>query len=80
MPWQETLLMDQRVQFIADYQRDVARGEAGEDDLVERRMRLCLDDDPGRIDASLDEFLPCNYGLGLFAVAAYMLWKTAAAL
>lgn len=23
MPWQETLLMDQRVQFIADYQRDV---------------------------------------------------------
>ena len=22
MPWQETLLMDQRVQFIADYQRD----------------------------------------------------------
>jgi hypothetical protein len=21
MPWQETLLMDQRVQFIADYQR-----------------------------------------------------------
>ena len=24
MPWQETLLMDQRVQFIADYQRDVA--------------------------------------------------------
>jgi len=23
MPWQETLLMDQRVQFIADDQRDV---------------------------------------------------------
>ena len=23
MPWRETLLMDQRVQFIADYQRDV---------------------------------------------------------
>ena len=23
MPWQETLLMDQTVQFIADYQRDV---------------------------------------------------------
>jgi putative transposase len=23
MPWQETLLMDQRVPFIADYQRDV---------------------------------------------------------
>ena len=23
MPWQETLLMDQRVQFIADYRRDV---------------------------------------------------------
>ena len=23
MPWQETLLMDQRVQFIADYQHDV---------------------------------------------------------
>ena len=23
MPWQETLLMDQRVQFIADYQRAV---------------------------------------------------------
>ena len=23
MPWQETLRMDQRVQFIADYQRDV---------------------------------------------------------
>src|SRR5436190_1595170 len=23
MPWQERLLMDQRVQFIADYQRDV---------------------------------------------------------
>src|SRR5713226_7241827 len=23
MPWQETLLMDQRMQFIADYQRDV---------------------------------------------------------
>ena len=23
MPWQETLLMDQRVQFIADYQRDL---------------------------------------------------------
>ena len=23
MPWQETSLMDQRVQFIADYQRDV---------------------------------------------------------
>jgi len=23
MPWQETLLMDQRVQFIADYQREV---------------------------------------------------------
>ena len=22
MPWRETLLMDQRVQFIADYQRD----------------------------------------------------------
>ena len=22
MPWQETLLMDRRVQFIADYQRD----------------------------------------------------------
>ena len=23
MPWQETSFMDQRVQFIADYQRDV---------------------------------------------------------
>ena len=23
MPWQETLLMDKRVQFIADSQRDV---------------------------------------------------------
>ena len=23
MPWQETLLMDQRVQFIAEYQRAV---------------------------------------------------------
>ena len=23
MPWRETVLMDQRVQFIADYQRDV---------------------------------------------------------
>ena len=23
MPWQETLLMDQRVQFIADFQRGV---------------------------------------------------------
>src|SRR5438876_2294788 len=23
MPWQETLLMDQRVQFIGDYQRDM---------------------------------------------------------
>ena len=23
MPWRETLLMDQRVQFIADYQRAV---------------------------------------------------------
>ena len=23
MPWRETLLMDQRVQFIADVQRDV---------------------------------------------------------
>ena len=26
MPWQETLLMDQRVQFIGDYQRDVFDG------------------------------------------------------
>ena len=35
MPWQETSLMDQRVQFIADYQRDVFEVA----DLARRRVR-----------------------------------------
>ena len=42
MPWRETLLMDQRVQFIADYQRDVFDLADLARRLVEIRRRVDL--------------------------------------